>query len=81
MCFPGVDVVRWRAGRITKREAGIVIALLMYNTMLIDRGNIDPLVGQAAELLAAGALQSQLGNIVGLDMPISFTLDRGVVRF
>ena len=81
MPFPGVNVPRWRAGKITKGEASIVIALLMYNTVLIDRASVDPRVGQADDLAASSILPSQLGNIVGLDLPISFTSNGGVVRF
>lgn len=77
----GVDVVRWRAGKITVAEASIVIALLMYNTVLIDRAIIDPMIGQPSDLLASSSLQSQLGNIVGLDLPISFDSVNGVVRY
>ena len=76
----GIDVVRWRAGKISLSDAGVVISLMVYNTVLIDRASKDPSVGQPGVLLAARTKQSQLGHVLGRSLPLRFNRISGSVR-
>lgn len=69
----GIDLPSWRAGKISSGDASILISLLVYNTVKINKSSVDPDVGQISTLLKAESLQSLLGDVLELDLPLSFT--------
>lgn len=69
----GVNMVNWRAGKISDSDASIVISLMLYNTIQISRTSVNTLAGQRSVLVKSKSAQSQLGVVTSRTLKLSFS--------